>query len=316
MTAEAILASSGIYVIRNKINGKRYVGSAAEFSRRFRRHKGCLARKEHHSLKLQRAWDKYGADAFEFVVLEVVDKAQLLEREQYWIDALSAYGPNGYNMIPKAANHLGAKRGPEASARMSAGQRGRKHPPETIAKIIAAIKQRPPMSDETRAKLSAANAGAKRSPEAIRNMTAGQRAFFEAGKQRVPITEETRRKLAETSKGRRHTQESIEKIAATKRGRKRGPMPDEWKEKIRKAMAGKSKSAEHIETQKAGIKNSEAFAAAKKQLSDSQRVAVIVDGVRYASYGIAAEALGCSHALITKRVKEGTILKAGPEVPA
>lgn len=244
--AEGILSGGGIYAIRNQITGSVYVGSAISFKNRFQRHIGRLQRGDHHSLKLQRAWIKYGSEAFAFEVLEVVSTpARLLEREQDWIDRLGAFGEQGYNMVPKAGSHLGAKRGEEARRRLSEGQRGRRHPPEVRAKIAQINAMRPPASEETRAKLSAANRGQKRSAEARASMSAAQRAFVDAGKKRRPISDETRAKLAAGSTGRRHTEEAKAKVAAAKQGKKRGPMPPEWRAKIAEALRGRSLSPDH-----------------------------------------------------------------------
>lgn len=62
-----------IYSIRNKINGKRYVGLTRDITSRWYHHIYELRRGLHHSSKLQRAFNKYGEDNFEFSVLETVD---------------------------------------------------------------------------------------------------------------------------------------------------------------------------------------------------------------------------------------------------
>ena len=54
---------SGIYEILNTANGKRYIGSAVHFARRWYLHCWKLNRGEHHSAKLQNAWNKHGAGA-------------------------------------------------------------------------------------------------------------------------------------------------------------------------------------------------------------------------------------------------------------
>ena len=68
----------GIYAIRNLVTQKKYVGSAVCVSKRVDQHIRSLRRGRHHSIKLQRAWDKYGAAAFEFVVLAIVDEPTML----------------------------------------------------------------------------------------------------------------------------------------------------------------------------------------------------------------------------------------------
>lgn len=121
--ADASLFVSGIYAIRNEINGKVYVGSAARFSGRFKSHRSCLKLGKHHSQKLQRAWDKYGEANFRFVVLErVAEKIDLIAREQFWIDSLQAVS-HGYNVCPTAGSSLGRKASEETKRLMSAQRR-------------------------------------------------------------------------------------------------------------------------------------------------------------------------------------------------
>lgn len=92
----------GIYQIRNLINGKSYIGSSMRIKYRWKQHEFRLKKGNHHSYKLQRAWDKYGEDNFEFKIIEVVDDVDLLiEKEQYWMDKYNVI-TNGYNVSPVA----------------------------------------------------------------------------------------------------------------------------------------------------------------------------------------------------------------------
>jgi len=63
------MAISGIYAIVNKINGHRYVGSSSNITERWKRHVSRLENKNHHSRHLQHAWDYYGRDSFDFIVI-------------------------------------------------------------------------------------------------------------------------------------------------------------------------------------------------------------------------------------------------------
>ena len=92
--------NSGIYLIVNRINGKLYVGSTRNFSSRRASHFSELRLKRHGNLILQRAFNKYGEDAFDFVVLERCPEAKLRVRELQWIEALKAYKTQkGYNIL-------------------------------------------------------------------------------------------------------------------------------------------------------------------------------------------------------------------------
>lgn len=81
---------SGIYIIINLVNRKFYVGSAIDFNRRWYSHKHALRANKHANLHVQNAWNEYGEGNFEFKTIEdVLDKSQLIVREQHYLDALS-----------------------------------------------------------------------------------------------------------------------------------------------------------------------------------------------------------------------------------
>ncbi len=101
--------ASGIYFIINRNTERVYVGSAANLRKRRNSHFSKLAKGLHHSVKLQRSYNKHGVDAFAFMVMEYVGVEQLVEREQYWLNKTKAYA-KGYNIQPIAGNSLGVKR--------------------------------------------------------------------------------------------------------------------------------------------------------------------------------------------------------------
>jgi group I intron endonuclease len=99
--------TQGIYSIKNKLNGKVYIGSSKNIEGRIYHHKQLLARGKHHSIKLQRAWNRDGADNFEFSIIETVEEnINLFEVEQNFIDQYEAY--NQYNVSKQA---VGGDRG-------------------------------------------------------------------------------------------------------------------------------------------------------------------------------------------------------------
>jgi group I intron endonuclease len=254
---------SGIYEIRNLVNGKRYVGSAVRFSNRWRVHAQSLARGDHHSRALQRAWVHYSPAAFQFNKLLICSKENLIMYEQICMDTLKPE----YNCAPKAGSQLGFKHHPEARARMSAannrqGNPGYVHTPESKAKISAAKKGVPsvPCSDEKKAKLSAIHKG------------------------RV-ITQEQRAKISATLTGHKQSAEQIEKRMQKLRGRK---MPEGFAEAASARMLGKKHSAETLQK----------MARSRSKLTDDQVREVrsrIASGEKQRAIGLA---MGVSHSAV------------------
>jgi len=116
---------SGIYQIKNLVNGKIYIGSAVNINRRWREHKSQLLLNHHHCSYLQNAYNKYGLSNFEFSVLEYInDCSKLIECEQFYIDILEPK----YNIETIAGSPmLGRSHSEETKRKMSDAQSGDKH---------------------------------------------------------------------------------------------------------------------------------------------------------------------------------------------
>lgn len=157
----AVSRETGVYVIRNRANGKVYVGSAATSIRaRWATHRYRLRAGGHCNAHLQHAWSKHGEAAFEFVVIERVPPQECVAREQAWIDFYRASDPLcGYNLCPTAGSALGRKHGAETRARIGAAnaisQKGKRQSEGHKRSISAALKGLV-RGDETRARMSAA----------------------------------------------------------------------------------------------------------------------------------------------------------------
>lgn len=91
----------GIYKIQNKISGKLYIGSSYNIRERIINHKSMLRCNKHHSIHLQRAYNKYGINNFIFEILEECDINDLMVKEQYYIDKYDFN--NLYNILPKSS---------------------------------------------------------------------------------------------------------------------------------------------------------------------------------------------------------------------
>lgn len=96
----------GIYIIKNKINSRLYIGSTSDsFRKRWNLHKHHLENDKHRNSHLQYSWNKYGSDNFEFTIIEkCLNKLKVLEREQYYIDSYDF--EDLYNINPLATGGL------------------------------------------------------------------------------------------------------------------------------------------------------------------------------------------------------------------
>lgn len=97
---------SGIYRFVNILNGRSYVGSSVDLTRRFRDYlssewlnKELLKNKSF----IYKALLKNGYSNFRLEILEYCDKADCVSREQYYMDTLRPF----YNICSKAGSSLG-----------------------------------------------------------------------------------------------------------------------------------------------------------------------------------------------------------------
>lgn len=142
------MIKSGIYIIKNKITGRLYVGSSINFVSRFKEHKNDLRKNKHCNIYLRRVYNKDN-NIFEFKIIEYVpDKKFLIKREQFWIDYYDSYN-NGYNICPIAGNTLGFKMSEESRKKLSIansgknnGMYGKTHTKEARKKISECSKNR------------------------------------------------------------------------------------------------------------------------------------------------------------------------------
>lgn len=91
----------GVYQIRNIGNNDLYVGSTTiSFKSRWSGHRRLLRSNKHHSIHLQRAWNKYGEESFVFEVLTTCPQEYCPKLEQWFLDSLEPR----YNIKKKAIN--------------------------------------------------------------------------------------------------------------------------------------------------------------------------------------------------------------------
>lgn len=89
-----------IYGIKNTKTGKIYIGSTTDMTKRFKKHKTQLRNNKHCNEHLQRAWNKYGEDFMDFIILTTCGKHQLLKKEREYIEKYHSLDITyGYNLV-------------------------------------------------------------------------------------------------------------------------------------------------------------------------------------------------------------------------
>lgn len=118
----------GVYMIKNLVNQKFYVGSSKNIRRRIQEHKTKLRANKHRNLKLQNAWNKYEEKNFIFEVIEFCEKDFTLEVEQRYLDLFKPYEPEiGYNLCDSAYTVRGFQHSQEFKERMQKRMLGNKN---------------------------------------------------------------------------------------------------------------------------------------------------------------------------------------------
>lgn len=199
---------SGIYQIRNIVNGNIYIGQSVDLYFREKRHFSELRHDRHHSRHLQHAYNKYGADNFVFEVLIYCKPEELTRLEQEIVDRASP----AYNICRECVEtSKGVKRTEESRKKSSNSHRGVPLSEEHRKHIGESGRGRP-VSQKTRSKMSVANIGKRHSEESRRKMSLSR-----AGK---TLSEEHKKNIGLAGKGRKHTEETRRKISETKQRKK------------------------------------------------------------------------------------------------
>ena len=210
--------TSGIYTITSHKTSKVYVGSSVRTAHRWRVHQRDLRKGVHPNLHLQRHVDKYGLEDLVFEVVRVESNpARRLGFEELLIAGL--FGPACFNQAMSA----------------KAPMTGRKHSPETLAKMSATAKGRP-FPEGAHAKSLATNTGRTLTPEHLAKMSAGLKGKG-LGRHH---TAEAKAKMSAGNLGKTHTPETKAKMSAALKGKGLGvALTPEHAAKARVAFKGR-----------------------------------------------------------------------------
>lgn len=265
-----------VYRIVCQATDECYVGSSAYVQSRKSDHWQKLYKNGHANIHLQRAFNKYGQESFIFEVLERPSIAKLIEREQYWIDALNP----AYNIRKVAESNLGLKKSESARAkRRQAWRNASPEEQERAKRILAEGRQkRTEMvangewehSPEAIEKIKQARARQEMTPAMLNALKQGQEIRKQVNpkpRQGMKNSEETQRKQSLSALARpERPREIIDRINAKNRGRKQ---PEEERRRRGEAMRG------HTVSDEARRKSSEKQKAAWASLTDEERQAII-----------------------------------------
>lgn len=114
MSCKPTLHKTGVYEIVNIITNERYIGSASRVGKsnslsgfyvRFDKHKLLLKNNKHYNIHLQRSYNKYGENNFNFNVLSICPSEYCIKLEQWFLDNLKPE----YNIRKIADSNKGIK---------------------------------------------------------------------------------------------------------------------------------------------------------------------------------------------------------------
>lgn len=167
-----IYRTIGIYRITNLVTGKSYIGQTrVDFGDRRDSHFSLLNTGKHYNKNMQADWDIYGAENFEFAVIEFVDNPNLLnDLEIQYVDIYTAKGLC-YNQNPGGTGkgkHLTEEAKRKIGDKNKVNMTGRKPSEETRCKMSDSQKKRV-FTDEEKQQIAermrTVNIGKRRSDE-------------------------------------------------------------------------------------------------------------------------------------------------------
>lgn len=185
----------GIYKIQSAEKPDRfYIGSSKDIGERFRLHLVHLKKNDHHSIKLQNHYNKYGKSDLLFYILLGCEKEDLIKNEQYFLDSYKPW----FNMAKVAGSGEGHTVSEEARKIMSEKRKGTKNPhvghrpsEEGIQRIKDKLRGRIPwnkgkpnphggyiFTEDHKKNIGEAQRGRKHSPETKKKMSEWRKEYY------------------------------------------------------------------------------------------------------------------------------------------
>ena len=128
-------------MIRCKVNDKCYVGQSTNIKNRWRTHKYKLRHNKHSSKEMNKDWNTYGEDNFEFKIIQECTKDELYDLEKKYIKEYRGY-EDGYNQTiggDKMEGYVCSEETKDKIKKLVSGENnpfyGKKHTEETRKKM-------------------------------------------------------------------------------------------------------------------------------------------------------------------------------------
>ncbi len=163
-----------VYLARNRMNGKGYVGLTTKpVLARWRLH----IQQRNSSMAISHAIRKHGEDVFDLFLLEECDDVKALKiAERKWIKRLDTFHGPGYNLTEGGDGLLGYRHTEDAKRRISEAHRGEKN--HNYGKAW----RTGPLTEQAKRKLSEGRRGKdnpmwgkKKSPETLAKLSTSQK---------------------------------------------------------------------------------------------------------------------------------------------
>lgn len=223
-----MLETGIIYVYRNKINKKCYVGQTIHPENRHKAH--IRSANDGDNSKFHRALRKYGLDNFDyFVACKINASPEYLKRslnslEKFYINFYNSF-ENGYNMTEggdgtrlfgEANGMYNKKHKAESNEKNRQAHLGNKHNKETIKKISDWQLENSPVrgthpSEEAKEKNRQAHLGKKLTNEHKEKIKENAKTNPNYGTKGKHLSEKTRNSISYTLKTRERSEEEIER---------------------------------------------------------------------------------------------------------